>query len=119
MRFPAISVQKWLLRVPDDTVIAHGYTFDRQTINIFFHDGYLVRHHVEKGTFQVAEVFDPEFFFTDIKRWYLGNQESETQRLNPTLQDWFDTFGRPLPTTKDGFYPITAPQLPHNALMPK
>lgn len=104
------AVVQDMLAVEDEVVIAHGYTLDRKTLNIFFHDGKLVREEVnreEPSEYEESDEFDPEFFFKDVKRWYIGipNAAEPGKGLNEDLANLFETFGRPLSTTSGGFYP--------------
>ena len=81
-------------------VIAHGYTFDRDTVRIVFGDEMgqitLVRYEMKipydpfpAGT-TTSYIFDANFFFHNIKRLY-------RDRTNPKLVELFKTFGRELP----------------------
>lgn len=103
MKLKAKEVQN-LLNVGDNEIIAHGYDFDRNTIDIFFDKGKLIRlktPYGKNGELSESEEFEPEFF-TWIKRWYQGTPE---KGINPTLVNLFETFGSPLPITPGGNYP--------------
>ncbi len=103
MKLSAITVQN-MLNVGDNVIIAHGYDHDRNTIDIFFENGELVR---EKTPYKGSSWIDrsEEFhstWITYIKRWYRGTAE---KGINPTLVDLFETFGDSLPITDGGIYP--------------
>ena len=103
MKLSAIEVQK-LLNVADNVVIAHGYDHDRNTIDIFFENGELVRVKTPYGKsawVDRAEEFHSTWI-TYIKRWYRG---TEKRGINPTLVNLFETFGSSLPITDGGTYP--------------
>lgn len=90
----------------DHEIIAHGYTYDRKSVDIFFEAGELVRaeEYFERGRGWKTirnDKFNPEYFFDGIKRWYLGTPE---RGLNAKLAELFETFGRPLSTTPGGHY---------------
>lgn len=110
MKLKASEVQM-MLEVEDFAIIAHGYTLDRATLDIWFEKGELVRHEYKgnsdfgpfKEDHQRSEDFEPEYFFTNVKRWYLGKGNTPTG-LNEKLQTLFETFGRPLSTTEGGRY---------------
>lgn len=76
--------------------VAHGYTFDRDTIDIYYEDGEFVRiisnHNGEEiGEREFSGVFFvPNLFTHRIKRWYADRTHREIQNL-------FETFGKPLP----------------------
>jgi len=98
-----------MIEVDDDVVVAYGYTLDRKTLLIYFHEWRLVREtiHHRRGGEDVSEIeesefFEPEFFFRNVKRWYLGEPG---RGLNENLAALFETFGRPLSTTPGGRYP--------------
>lgn len=106
MKLSAKIVQE-MLGVADDVIIAHGYTFDRMTVDVYFQNGNLVRDERNFGDDSVncleSTDFEPSYFMNQIKRWYLGNQEPD-KGLNSKLQGLFETFGNPLPTTLGGNY---------------
>lgn len=83
-----------MLGVPDEEIIAHGYTLERDTVDLYFRDGLLVRN--VNGVEQTSETFriDPHngFYPDGIKRWY-------KDRTNPRLISLCETFGRELPLT--------------------
>lgn len=102
MKLQASEVQKMLVRadgdpVRDGDVIAHGYTFERRTIDIFFKEGSLVRSVSDGVGTEIVRVeskeFEIEFFFNDIKRFY------DDGRTNESLKNLLETFGRPLSLT--------------------
>lgn len=90
-RLSAKQVQK-LLNVEDGEIIAYGYNFDRNSVRIFFRNGFLykeifctIKDREEILTTHQAYEFDPEMFFKDIKRFY----ENKT---NFKLIELFNTF---------------------------
>lgn len=93
-RLPASLVQEWL-GVEDGEIIAHGYTFDRNTVDIWFENGKLIRREYmprEQWTDkeikkQESEEFEPQFFFNQIKRWY-------QEQTNSILIALFRAFGQ-------------------------
>lgn len=109
----AKTVQE-MLDVADDVVIAHGYSYDRgTTYDIWFHQGKIHRYgdttgpygdrkNVPPCTHESSEVFQPEYFYSNIKRWYESG-------FNTKLLELFDTFGRGLPLTPGGHYPNYPP----------
>jgi hypothetical protein len=105
MKLKAPYVQK-LLGVEDNVVVAYGYTMDRATLKVWFEKERLFRQeYLRDGTILVTEDspdFEPSYFREKVKRWYLGEG---LRRLNPMLQDLFETFGNPLSTTSGGNYP--------------
>ena len=94
-----------LIGAEDLETLVHGCTFGRNTLNVYFENGKLCR--IEEDLSKVvkhetSDTFDPDFFFHDVKRWYIGKEE---KGINRKLREMFETFGRPLPTTPGGFYP--------------
>lgn len=109
MKLKAAVIQD-MLAIEDEVVLAHGYTLDRRTLNIFFRDGKLVREEAnreEPSEYEESEDFEPDFFFKDVKRWYIGipNADVPGKGLHEDLANLFETFGRPLSTTSGGKYP--------------
>lgn len=98
----ATTVQK-MIEAADFDTIAHGYTFDRNTLDIYFEDGNLIRRETngEKVEISKSSEFNEDFFFNNVKRWYAG---TKTKGLNPKLKELFETFGKPLPVTSGGRY---------------
>ena len=93
-----------MLGVEDGEILAHGYTFDRETVDIYFQDGQLIRTTESRGGdwhYEKSPNFRPEFFHGGIKRWYEGTAE---RGLNAKLLTLFETFGAPLSTTPGGRY---------------
>lgn len=89
-----------MIGVEDHEVVAHGYTLDRETLDVWFAHGELVRR-VSCDRFVdlcSSEKFDPEFFFMNVKRWY-------RDRTNRRLAGLFEAFGRPLPLIDAATYP--------------
>lgn len=87
----AVEVQKLLGVDLED--IAYGYTFRRDTIEIYFNEGKLVRADIPYGgeaVLRQSETFDPSFFSENVKRFY-------RDRTNAKLALLFATFGNPLP----------------------
>lgn len=87
----AVDVQK-LIGVEDLDVIAYGYTFERNSVEIWFENKYLKRLTIFKGDSNIEQTinFNPEFF--NIKRFY-------RDRTNPKLIELFRAFGNLLPLT--------------------
>lgn len=96
----ASTVVQQLLGVPDGQVIAHGYTFDRLTVDVYFEGGVAVRRdtRLKPGTGGEEEMvsgghwgsFDGEaLLHANIKRWY-------ADKTLPALREWCETFGKPL-----------------------
>jgi hypothetical protein len=90
-----------LIGAKDGQIVAHGYTLDRYTVDVWFEQQQIVRREYQGaaivGTPDDHEVgllksftFEPDYFFANIKRWY----RDET---SDALADYFATFGRPLP----------------------
>lgn len=102
MLLKAIEVQK-LLGVEDLEIIAYGYTFERNSVEIWFENGQLVRREWNHGLDdkKSSEFFQPLYLKDGIKRWYKGTAEGG---LNKRLVDFFETFGCPLVTTPGGSY---------------
>lgn len=97
-----------ILGVADDVVIAHGYSYDRETTyDVWFHAGELhrlgSRCWISAGdTHQHSPTFQPDYFTENIKRWY-------DSKINSRLLELFATFGVTLPTTSGGNYPTYPP----------
>jgi len=94
-KLTALEVQV-MLGVEDLADIAYGYTFDRKTVCVYFHQGRLIREE-KKGDRDNpvrfdSEYFEPDFFRTEIKRFY-------RDRTHPHLLVLFNTFGFDLPLT--------------------
>ena len=91
----AVTIQH-MLGVEDGDTIAHGYTFDRNTVDVFFEDGKCVKHtycgvHNKEISREEFEYFNgEEILHVNIKRWYTANTSEE-------LVSWCETFGKPLP----------------------
>lgn len=88
----AKAVQE-MLGVDDCIVIAHGYTFDRNTVDIWF-----ANHKLKRGEYiegkeirRESHEFDPSFF-AGIKRFYRTQTDEK-------LVELFQTFGGSLPLT--------------------
>lgn len=84
---PASLIQEWL-GVEDGDVIAHGYTFDRDTVDVFFEDGKLVRYDTpydKKPKITESFEFDAAMLHNQIKRWYRN-------KTNPRLVVLMNTF---------------------------
>lgn len=99
MKLLATEIQR-ILNVPDynydsNNIIAYGYTFYRDTIEIYFEKGLLVRETSDRDKLlkrETSEYFEPTWF--QIKRFYV-------ERTNKKLIDLFKTFnecGLPLTT---------------------
>ena len=90
------------LYVDDMVVIAHGYTFDRHTVDVWFEDKKLVRiEEVSRDKWEHTEFdyLDGEaIFHNNIKRWY-------KDKTNNDLIELFESFGRPLPL----YQPVVIP----------
>ena len=86
----AIEAQK-LIGIDDMEIVAHGYTFGRKTIDIYFNKNQLIRSEEDKEN-QCSELFDYSFFINDVKRFYIGS-------TNVKLIELFETFGNPLSMT--------------------
>lgn len=112
MKLKAAQVQE-MIDAEDGEVVAHGYTLDRDTLDIYFEDGRLVRSAYRRDETPhrtTSEEFESEFFFKDVKRWYAGDVErwragEPGAGLNQALADLFETFGRSLSVTSGGRYP--------------
>lgn len=105
MKLTASEVQE-MIAAKDGEIVAHGYTLERETLDVWFAHGEIVRRRT-KGEFvdlSSSAEFDPEFFFASVKRWYTGTSE---RGLNVRLAALFETFGRPLWTTEGGKYPVS------------
>jgi len=101
MKLPAKDIQA-MLGVEDDVVIAYGYTFDRDSVYIMFHKGWLVRSDYRRDELvrlQESHTFQPCYFQDSMKRWYRGTDE---RGINPRLLDLFETFGAPLSVVEGG-----------------
>jgi hypothetical protein len=86
----AVEVQK-LIDITDMEIIAHGYTFGRKTIDIYFDKGQLIRMEENKEN-KCSEFFDYSFFIDDVKRFYINT-------TNAKLIELFETFGNSLSMT--------------------
>jgi lipopolysaccharide biosynthesis glycosyltransferase len=94
-----------MIGVEDLDIIAHGYTLERNTLDIWFENGTIVRHESNHRKNMVNEVgedfFNIDFFFSDVKRWY-------AEKFNPKLLTLIRTFSqyeppllRPSPSLKN------------------
>lgn len=85
-----------MLGVDDLEIIAHGYTFDRDTVDIYFENGELVRRDwnewKNRDFYQKSDGFDGSFFHNGIKRWY-------KDRTNQKVCILFETFNNRLDLT--------------------
>jgi len=90
-KLTALEVQQ-MLGVADYENIAHGYTYNRDTLDIYFQDGKIVRQVSDVDGILLYEniscVFEIDFFTTDVKRWYKN-------RTNSKLIQLFETFNGP------------------------
>lgn len=91
MKMTAKQVQE-MLNVEDYEVLAHGYTFDRNTVDIYFVQGYLVKVLEDGGLTANSAFFEPHYFKVNIKRWY-------AEDFHPGLLQLFETFGLDLALT--------------------
>lgn len=85
------------LEVEDDEVIAYGYTFERDTVEVFFRKGFLVRRDIPQDKTKEIETinssdFDGNLIHLRIKRYY-------RDRTRAKLVDFFEAVGHPLPIT--------------------
>jgi hypothetical protein len=92
-----VDTVRQLIGVEDGERIAYGYTFNRDTVEIYIRDGKLIREDYRGSNSLPAlirenEFFDPSYFSDDIKRFY-------EERTNKKLQQLFRTFGGELSTT--------------------
>lgn len=79
-----------MLGVDDYVVIAHGYTFERNTLDIWFEKGCIIRSETRLGSTineTGEEFFNADFFFTNVKRWY-------ADRFNTKLLTLIRTFSQ-------------------------
>ncbi len=94
----AVEVQE-MLGVQDEVIICHGYSFERDTLDICFRTGHVVRITEKRVSDTIVEDMDynfrPDFFHDGVKRWYADS-------VHPKLQELFTTFGNRLPTTPGG-----------------
>lgn len=91
----ALEVQK-MIAVEDYDFVAHGYTFERNTLDIWFEKGNIVRqeykpdgygaNHIVNETGEVD--FRIEFFFSDVKRWYEDSFNKELLKLICTFSQY-------------------------------
>jgi len=79
----AYDVQQ-IIEVPDGMSIAYGYTFARDTVEIFFRQGKLVRR-VAGVDEAESEYIEWDFFHRDIKRFYENG-------VHPWFIQQFETF---------------------------
>lgn len=97
MKMLATDIQR-ILNVPDyhgnnEEIIAYGYTFGRDTIEIYFEKGLLVRETSDRDKLlkrETSEYFEPSYFY--VKRFY-------QDITNKKLIDLFDSiteYGLPL-----------------------
>lgn len=93
MRMTAAQVQH-MTGTHDREVVAHGYTFERHTIEIYFEDNKIIRR-VDGQIEWTSEMFEPNMFHQNIKRFY-------EQGVVPIFLALFDTFGEGLSTTPGG-----------------
>lgn len=109
MRLSAKEVQD-ILGVKDCEVIAHGYTFDRQTLDVWFEYERLIRvesnYYGQETKRMESDDFDPFLFRCDVKRWYMGTEE---RGFNRRLLSLFYTFGDAPSMTNGGTYPDRPP----------
>lgn len=98
MKLLAQQIQE-MIDVEDNQIVAYGYTFERESVEIYFENGQLVRS--EDGDKKYCDQFNPEFFTLNIKRWYLGTEE---KGFNRKLLNLLETFGCPINTTEGGHY---------------
>lgn len=113
-KLKAVQVQ-YMLGASDLTLLAFGYTFDRNTLYVYFDGGKLVRLETKYGhpepqfvDWRASEFFDPSYLKDNVKRWYVGldqNLNIAGKHLNVPLRNLFETFGSSLPTTPEGSYP--------------
>lgn len=88
----AVTVQH-MLGLEDKDTVAHGYTFERKTIDIWFENGKLVRedYNIDGRDERIyvdrmeSERFDPRFFTDKVKRFYRA-------ATNEELVEWWETF---------------------------
>mgnify|MGYP001453146506 CR=1 FL=1 len=91
------TVVQAMIGAEDYMDVAYGYTFDRNTVFIYFLKGKLVRKVVQHSgqmnerviDIWESETFDPTYF-AGVKRFYKNQTE-------PKLLELFETFGNPLP----------------------
>ena len=88
-----------MLGVADFRTILYGYTFERQSVIIFFVDGKIVRltekelfcqgsfPEETKNTVQMWEYVVPEIFRQDIKRWYANGTRPKMRHF---MESFFD-----------------------------
>ncbi len=90
-----------LLNVPDNTSILYGYTFERDTLVVFFQDEKLVRvtynnrDNCEVRFWHESEFALSEFWGCNVKRWYPNG-------TNDTLRKLVAAFGNGLNETNCG-----------------
>lgn len=91
---PAQEVQE-MIDVEDFEIVAHGYTFDRNTVDIWFENGLIFRHEYKydprqeiKSVSRISETFfNASFFFADIKRWYESKFNTKLRTLMRTFSE--------------------------------
>lgn len=93
-----------LIGVADNVVVAHGYDFDRNTLDIFFQEGKIVKatdqRYGKPILYCQSVIFEPKFFTAGVKRWYASG-------FNERLRGLFETFSDGLSFTDGGKYPDT------------
>jgi len=80
--------------------VASGYTYNRETVEIFFEDGKIHRHtlvadplaHPRTWKHESSEDFEPDYFLVNVKRFYRNQTFTK-------LNELFLTFGTGLPLT--------------------
>lgn len=94
------------LGIPENTVIAHGYSYCRHfTFDIWFCGGKIYRSESEYGKKPIlleSTNFEVSYFFDNVKRWYGSG-------INSKIVEFFETVGKNLPITPGGHYPYEPP----------
>jgi hypothetical protein len=95
VKLTAKEVQQ-MLGVADFDEVAHGYTFDRDTVDIYFADGKMIREvwgigwgvSETRKDYRESDYFEIDYLKDGIKRWYLN-------KTNPKLVQLYETFNGP------------------------